>query len=196
MSNKENKQSTEENFEENLDNNVNVEQDEINSPSTDESADNEDETTVEDEIANLQAALEKEKKEYLFLMAEFDNFRKRVISEKAEIIKNAKGQALEGVLPILDDFERGIKAASETDNSDAIREGMELIYNKFIKYLTQNGITEIDTTDCSFNDDFHEAIATVPAADDDSKGKIIDTVQKGYMLNDKVLRYAKVVVGK
>lgn len=150
----------------------------------------------EQQIASLTEELEKEKKEYLFLMAEFDNYRKRVVKEKTEIIKNAKGQVMEEILPILDDFERGLKAVAETENAEAIKEGMSLIYNKFIKYLEQNGVKAMETDGVDFNEDFHEAITTIPAPNESMKKKIIDTIQKGYMINDKVLRYAKVVVGQ
>ena len=153
-------------------------------------------TTPEQQIAMLTEALEKEKKEYLFLMAEFDNFRKRTIKEKSEIIKNAKGQVLEEILPIVDDFERGLKAASETENAQAVKEGMDLIYNKFLSYLEKNGIKAIESDGVEFNEDFHEAITTIPAPNESMKKKVIDTIQKGYMINDKVLRYAKVVVGQ
>ena len=140
--------------------------------------------------------MEKEKREYMFLMAEFDNFRKRTLKEKSEIIKNAGEQVFKGLLPILDDFERGIEAASKTDNADSVKEGMVLIYNKFKKYLEQNGVKEMDTKDADFDTERHEAISVVPVAEDSLKGKVLDTVQKGYTINDKVLRHAKVVVGQ
>lgn len=152
--------------------------------------------TTEQQIAMLNEALEKEKKEYLFLMAEFDNFRKRTIREKSEIIKNAKGQVLEEILPIVDDFERGLRAAADTDNAQAVKEGMDLIYNKFLSYLEKNGIKAIESDGVEFNEDYHEAITTIPSPDESMKNKVIDTIQKGYMINDKVLRYAKVVVGQ
>ena len=169
---------------------------EIASNNTEATQQEETPTTPEQQIAMLTEALEKEKKEYLFLMAEFDNFRKRTIKEKSEIIKNAKGQVLEEILPIVDDFERGLKATSETDNAQAVKEGMDLIYNKFISYLEKNGIKAIDSDGVEFNEDYHEAITTIPAPDESMKKKVIDTIQKGYMINDKVLRYAKVVVGQ
>lgn len=150
----------------------------------------------EREIEKLQADLEKEKKEYMFLMAEFDNFRKRTLREKSEIIKNAGEQVLKGLLPILDDFERGLKASENEENPDSIREGMELIYTKFKKYLEQNGVKEFDPEDKDFDADRHEAISVVPVPDENMKGKILDTIEKGYMINDKVLRHAKVVVGQ
>ena len=151
---------------------------------------------AEKEIAELKEQLEKEKKEYLFLMAEFDNFRKRTLREKSEIIKNAGENVLKGLLPIMDDFERGIKAAENTPEADSVKEGVALIYNKFKKYLNQNGVKEIDPADDTFDTEKHEAISVVPVPDEDKKGKILDTVEKGYTINDKVLRHAKVVVGQ
>lgn len=150
----------------------------------------------EDKVASLEAALEKEKKEYLFLMAEFDNFRKRTVKEKAEIIKNAAGQVMKGLLPIVDDFERGLEATKDTADASAVREGMELIYNKLVKYMEANGVKAMSTTDEPFDAELHEAIAQVPAQSDEQKDKIIDTVSKGYTINGKVLRHAKVVVAK
>ena len=147
-------------------------------------------------IADLESQLEKEKKEYLFLMAEFDNFRKRTLREKSEIIKNAGENVLKGLLPIMDDFERGLKAAETTEDSAAVKEGMELIYNKLKKYLAQNGVKEMDPADDVFDTEKHEAISVVPVPDADKKGRILDTVEKGYTINDKVLRHAKVVVAQ
>ncbi len=159
------------------------------------------ETAEEAENADLQnqleaarAEIEKEKKEYLFLMADFDNYRKRVTREKADLMKNAGERVLLGLLPILDDFERGLAATGET--ADAVRQGMELIYNKLVKYLESNGVKAMDSTGQPFDADLHEAIATIPAPTEDLKGKVIDTTQKGYMINDKVLRHAKVAVGE
>ena len=148
------------------------------------------------ELGETKAKLEKEKKEYLFLMAEFDNFRKRTVKEKAEIIRNASEKVLEGMLPIVDDFERGLEANRNTDDSETLKQGMELIYTKLIKYLEKNGVKAIESTGEEFNPDRHEAIAMVPAADDSQKGKVVDTPTKGYTLNDKVLRHAKVVVAQ
>lgn len=151
---------------------------------------------MEKKVAALEDQLAKEKKEYLFLMAEFDNFRKRTLKEKSEIIKNAGENVLKGLLPIMDDFERGLKAAETTDDSAAMKEGMSLIYNKLKKYLAQNGVKEIDPADDTFDTEKHEAISAVPVPDESKKGKILDTIEKGYMINDKVLRHAKVVVGQ
>ncbi|MCC8175776.1 MAG: nucleotide exchange factor GrpE [Bacteroidales bacterium] len=147
-------------------------------------------------LNDTQEQLEKEKKEYLFLMAEFDNFRKRTLREKSEIIKNGAEGAMKGLLPIIDDFERGLQAINGSSDVEAVKEGMELIYNKFIKYLEQNGVKEIPTQDQPFDTDRHEAIAMVPTDDPDKKGKVIDTIAKGYTLNDKVIRHAKVAVAQ
>ena len=152
--------------------------------------------TLTEQPEATQAALDKEKKEYLFLMAEFDNYRKRVTKEKAEIIRNGAEKVLAGLLPIVDDFERGLKATKEADSADSVREGMELIYNKLIKFLESNGVKAMDSTGKDFDPDLHEAIATIPAPAEDLKGKVIDTTQTGYTINDKVLRHAKVAVGE
>lgn len=148
------------------------------------------------ELADEKLKVEKEKKEYLFLMAEFDNFRKRTLKEKSDIIRNANEQAMKGLLPIVDDFERGLEATKGVDDPQAIREGMEIIYNKLVKFLEQNGVKAMESTGAEFNPDMHEAIAMVPVEDQNMKGKVIDTPTKGYMINDKVLRHAKVAVGQ
>ena len=148
------------------------------------------------QLAEEKLKLEKEKKEYMFLMADFDNFRKRTLKEKSEIIRNGAESAMKGLLPIIDDFERGIQASASTDDPEAIRQGMVLIYQKFVKYLEQNGVKAIESTGTEFNPDIHEAIAMVPVTDEEQKGKVIDTPSKGYMINDKVLRHAKVAVGQ
>ncbi len=152
--------------------------------------------TLENQLVDLQAQVEKEKKEYLFLAAEFDNYRKRTLKEKAEIIKNGGENVIKGLLPIVDDFERGLKAAESDSDAKSVLEGMTLIYNKLIKYLESMGVKEMASTGEVFNSDLHEAIAQVPAPSDDMKGKVLDTVQKGYMLNDKVIRHAKVAVAQ
>ena len=148
------------------------------------------------ENEDLKTQLEKEKKEYLFLMAEFDNFRKRTMKEKSEIIRNSGEKVFKGLLPVVDDVERALKASESSDDADAMREGMRLIYNKLRKYMEQNGVKEFDPDDKDFDADRHEAISAVPVPDEAQKGKILDTVEKGYMINDKVLRHAKVVVGQ
>lgn len=148
------------------------------------------------QLAEEKEKVEKEKKEYMFLMAEFDNFRKRTIKEKGEIIRNAAESAMKGLLPIVDDFERGIEANKEATDIESVKQGMELIYNKLLKYLEQNGVKPAETTGQPFDPDTQEAIAMVPVTDEEQKGKVIDTPTKGYTINDKVLRHAKVVVGQ
>lgn len=152
--------------------------------------------TLKNLLASKEEELEKEKKEYLFLMAEFDNFRKRTIRERGELIKNASEKSLQGILPIIDDFERGLDAIKDTSDAEAVKEGMRLIYNKLIKYLSDNGVKEIISTGAPFDTELHEAVAMIPATNDEEKGLVKDTVQKGYMINDKVLRHAKVVVSQ
>ena len=148
------------------------------------------------QLAEEKEKLEKEKKEYMFLMAEFDNFRKRTLKEKSEIIKNASENVLKGLLPIVDDFERGLAAIKESEGAEAVKEGMVLIYNKLVKFLEQNQVKAIDSTGKAFDPELHEAIAMVPTEDEALKGNVIDTPTKGYTINDKVLRYAKVAVGQ
>lgn len=156
----------------------------------------EHELTPEERIAELEQELEKEKKEYLFLMAEFDNFRKRTMKEKIEIMKNGAEKAMSDILPVIDDFERALQAMGEQTDVKSLKEGVELIYNKFIKYLEANGVKAIDSNKAEFDTELHEAVANFPTPEDELKGKVIDTVQKGYKINDKVLRHAKVVVGQ
>lgn len=133
---------------------------------------------------------------YLRQVAEFDNYRKRTLKEKAELIKNGGERALESILPVLDDFERAIANMAKDENAAEILTGIELIYNKFITILKQNGLQKIETEGKDFDTDFHEAIALVPTPDESQKGKILDCVQTGYMLNEKVIRHAKVAVGE
>lgn len=151
---------------------------------------------AENQIADLCQQLDKEKKEYMYLMAEFDNFRKRTLKEKSELIKNAGENVLKGLLPIVDDFERGLKATEDASDAVAVRDGMVLIYNKLIKYLEQNGVKAIDSAGADFDTNLHEAISVIPVPDESQKGKVLDTVEKGYTINDKLLRPAKVVVGQ
>ena len=153
-------------------------------------------TELGKKVELLEKELENSKKEYLFLMAEFDNFRKRTLKEKSEIIKNGAENAMRDLLPVIDDFERALKAIDENGELDSLKQGVDLIYNKFMKYLEKNGVKPIDSTGKEFDTELHEAVTTFPAADESQKGKIVDTVQTGYTLNDKVLRHAKVVVGQ
>ncbi len=171
-----------------------------NEEHTDENSENNEELTEVEKLAKdleeAKSELEKQKKEYLFLLAEFDNFRKRTLKEKSELIKNAGEKAMLDILPVVDDFERALQAMHDSADLDSVKEGVDLIYSKFIKYLESNGVKAINSDNADFNTEFHEAVTTFPAADDSQKGKVIDTVQKGYMLNDKVLRHSKVVVGQ
>ncbi len=154
------------------------------------------EETADEKVERLKKELEQAKKEYLFLMAEFDNFRKRTLKEKQDLVKYGCQEAMRNLLPVVDDFERAIDSISKADDLDSAKEGINLIYNKFIKYLESNNVKAIDSTGKDFDTDYHEAITTFPASDEKMKGKVIDTTLKGYMINDKVLRHAKVVVGK
>ncbi len=147
-------------------------------------------------IQQLTEDLEKEKKDYLFLRADFDNYRKRMLKEREELLRNAGEKVLKGLLPIVDDFERGLQATKDAEEAAAVREGMELIYNKLLRYLADNGVKPMESTGQIFDPDFHEAIATIPAPSEDLRGKVMDTTTRGYMINDKVLRHAKVAVGE
>lgn len=154
------------------------------------------EATPDDKIAELQAELDKSKKEYLFLMAEFDNYRKRTLKEKADLIKNGGEKAMLDLLPVVDDFERAIDAIEKSTDVDSLKDGVSLIYNKFLKYLESQQVKPMESTGNDFDADIYEAVTTFPAPDESMKGKVIDTVQKGYTINEKVLRHAKVVVGQ
>ena len=144
--------------------------------------------------ANEKVAMFEDK--YLRQVAEFDNYRKRTMKEKAELIKNGGERAIESILPVLDDFERALANMSKDESAAEILTGIELIYNKFIGILKQNGLQKIETEGADFDTDFHEAIAMVPTPDESLKGKVLDCVQTGYTLNDKVIRHAKVAVGE
>lgn len=149
-----------------------------------------------DELTKTQEELANMKDKYLRLSAEFDNYRKRTMKEKAELILNGGEKSISSILPIVDDFERALKNMETAEDVAAVREGVELIYNKFMTVLGQNGVKVIETKKQPLNTDFHEAIAVIPAPAEELKGKILDCVQPGYTLNDKVIRHAKVVVGE
>jgi len=148
-----------------------------------------------DPLAAAQAEIEELKKQALYKAAEFDNYRKRTLKERAELILNGGEKTITALLPVIDDMERAIDNGEKTDDPQVLREGMELIYHKLMKVLEAQGVTKIDTNDADFNTDVHEAVAMVPGMGDDKKGKIIDCMQAGYKLNDKVIRHAKVAVG-
>ena len=150
----------------------------------------------QDPLATAQAEIEQLKTQILYKTAEFDNYRKRTLKEKAELILNGGEKAVSAILPVIDDMERAIENGQKTDDPSVLREGMELIYQKFVKALEGLGVKKIETTDADFNTDLHEAVAMVPGMGDDKKGKVIDCLQTGYQLNDKVIRHAKVAVGQ
>ena len=155
--------------------------------------------TEEEELDPLEKAqkeIEDLKTQMLYKTAEFDNYRKRTLKEKAELILNGGEKTISAILPIIDDMERAIENGAKTDDIAVVREGMELIYHKMMKTLEGLGVKAIETQDADFNTDVHEAVAMVPGMGDDKKGKVIDCLQKGYQLNDKVIRHAKVAVGQ
>ena len=147
-----------------------------------------------DPLTIVQEEAEKWKDKYIRLAAEFDNYKKRTLKEKLELILNGSEKTISTILPILDDFERAL--ADKTEDPKTIKEGFDLIFKKFLKALETLGVNKIETDDADFNVDYHEAIAMVPGVGDDKKGKVIDCVQTGYKLNDKVIRHAKVAVGQ
>lgn len=159
-----------------------------------DNTDNAAESEEADPLAKAQQEVEELKKQLLYKTAEFENYRKRTLKEKADLILNGGEKTIAAILPILDDFERAI--ADKSEDPKAIKEGVQMIFNKFIKTLEGLGIKKIETADKDFDVDFHEAIAMVPGMGDDKKGKVIDCVQTGYTLNDKVIRHAKVAVGQ
>jgi len=154
------------------------------------------ESDGDDELAALQAQVSELKDKYLRSVAEFDNYRKRTLKERAELILNGGEKVLTAILPVVDDMERAIDNGAKTDDPQVLREGMELIYHKLIKVLEAQGVSMIDTAGADFDTDVHEAVAMVPGMGDDKKGKVIDCLQKGYKLNEKVIRHAKVAVGQ
>lgn len=183
-------------------NDENVESNVISDDNTEDTSANTDnsaeekttELTVEEQLEAAKKEVEQYKDKYLRAVAEFDNYRKRTLKEKAELLLNGSEKAVCAFLPILDDFERAI--ADKTEDVNAIKEGMQIIFNKFNKTLESLGVRKIETEGKDFDVDFHEAVAMVPGMGDDKKGKVIDCVQTGYQLNDKVIRHAKVAVGQ
>ena len=154
------------------------------------------EEKVNKDLADAQKTIEEQHDKYLRLSAEFDNYRKRTMKEKAELILNGGEKSISSILPVIDDFERAIKTMETAKDVKAVKEGVELIYNKFMAVMAQNGVKVIETKDQPLDTDYHEAIAVIPAPSEEQKGKILDCVQTGYTLNDKVIRHAKVVVGE
>ncbi|HOK60395.1 nucleotide exchange factor GrpE [Tenuifilum sp.] len=150
----------------------------------------------DDKVAELTTQLEEMKDKYLRLTAEFDNYRKRTLKEKAELIKFASEEVLKDLLPVIDDLDRALKAIETANDINAVKEGISLIVNKFNDFLKAKGVKEIDAIGKELDTDLHEAITKIPVQDDAQKGKIVDVIQKGYMLHEKVMRFSKVVVGE
>ena len=157
---------------------------------------NESEDAEKTETEKLEEQIADLKDKYLRQVAEFDNYRKRTLKERTELILNGGEKVITTLLPILDDMERAIENGQKTEDPNVLREGMELIYHKLVKVMEGNGVSKIDTTDADFDTDLHEAVAMVPGMGDDKKGKVIDCLAAGYKLNDKVIRHAKVAVGQ
>lgn len=189
VQNENNEQTTQnENTEENQNTDNKAEEGDNNTDAADKKAEE------IDPLTKAQHEVEELKKQLLYKTAEFENYRKRTLKEKAELILNGGEKTVADILPILDDFERAI--ADKSEDPKAIKEGVQMIFNKFVKTLEGLGVKKIETNDKDFDVDFHEAIAMVPGMGDDKKGKIIDCVQTGYTMNDKVIRHAKVAVGQ
>jgi molecular chaperone GrpE len=150
--------------------------------------------TPEQRIAQLEEQIEHEKKEYLFLLSDFENFRRRTIMEKADLIKNGTESAMRDLLPVVDDLERAMDAMEKTEDINAVREGVKLIYQKFVRFLDEQDVHAIETEGATFDTDVHEAVTTI-AAGEDKKDKVIDCTKKGYKMGDRVIRFAQVVVG-
>ena len=161
-----------------------------------ENSEDSENSEEKDPLEKAQEEITELKTQLLYKAAEFDNYRKRTLKERAELILNGGEKVITAILPILDDMERAIENGEKTDDPEVLREGMTLIYQKFIKTLEGQGVNKIDTDDADFDTDVHEAVAMVPGMGDDKKGKVIDCLQQGYKLNDKVIRHAKVAVGQ
>ena len=161
-----------------------------------ENSDKSENSEEKDPLEQAQEEIEALKDKYLRSVAEFDNYRKRTLKERAELILNGGEKVISAVLPVIDDMERAIENGAKTDDPEVLREGMTLIHQKFVKILEGQGVSLIETADADFDTDIHEAVAMVPGMGDDKKGKVIDCLQKGYKLNDKVIRHAKVAVGQ
>lgn len=164
-------------------------------PAEEQNPQNEEEK-LSAELGKANRQVEELKDKYLRLSAEFDNYRKRTMKEKAELVLNGGEKTIGSILPVVDDLERALKNMESATDVKAVKDGVELIYNKFITVLGQNGVKAIETKDQPLNTDYHEAIAVIPAPEEGQKGKILDCVQTGYTMNDKVIRHAKVVVGE
>lgn len=168
----------------------------VSSEKENTNGENEETLSLEDELAKAKTTIDELTDKYLRTVAEFENYKKRTLKEKAELILNGGEKTIAAILPILDDMERAIQTTENVDDATSIKEGWDLIYKKLVSILEGQGVKKINTTDEDFNVDFHEAVAMVPGVSDAQKGKVIDCVQTGYTLNDKVIRHAKVAVGQ
>lgn len=167
----------------------NVEQEQDKKGTTEKQESSKDKKSAQEEIEELND-------KYLRLAAEYDNYRRRTLKEKMELAKSAGEDILINILPVMDDFERGLASIDKAKEVDAIKEGVLLIYNKFKEFLKQRGVKEIEAKEKEFDTDLHEAVTKIPAPSEELKGKVVDVIEKGYLLNDKVIRYAKVVIGE
>ncbi len=174
----------------------NLNEQEIKDNNTEAEECNEEPATCEEDINNLEAQIAELKDKHLRLFSEFDNFRKRTAKERIELFKTANADLILDLIPVLDDFDRAQQSMSADTDADSIKAGVELIYNKLYKTLEKKGLQCMDSKEKDFDTDFHEAITEIPAPTEELKSKVVDVVEKGYTLNDKVIRYAKVVVGK
>ena len=161
-----------------------------------EDSENSEKPEEQDPLEKAQAEIAELKNQLLYKVAEFENYRKRTLKERAELILNGGEKFITSILPIIDDMERAIENGAKTDDPEVLREGMTLIHQKVMKTLEAQGVSKIDTENADFDTDVHEAVAMVPGMGDDKKGKVIDCLQQGYKLNDKVIRHAKVAVGQ
>ncbi|MEZ4949411.1 MAG: nucleotide exchange factor GrpE [Saprospiraceae bacterium] len=161
-----------------------------------ESVESESSEGADSRIAELEEQVQEQKDKYLRLFAEFENYKKRTIKEKLDMLKNASQDTLSSLLPVLDDFDRAKKVADQEGSKENFPEGIQLVYNKLYSIMANKGLTPMDSTGQDFDPEFHEAFTEIPAPSEDMKGKVIDTIEKGYFLNEKIIRHAKVVVGK
>lgn len=183
---------SEKNFEQDLQGEEFIDSDNLTNNQTDEAF----QAEVGDNVTDWESKYNELNDSYLRLNAEFDNYRKRTLKEKTELLKSGSERVLVDIIAVVDDFERALENVSKTEDVEAVKEGIDLIYNKFKGFLTRHGVKEIETIGQPFNTDKHEAVTTIPAQSEEDKDKIVDSIQKGYTLDDKVIRYPKVIVAK
>lgn len=170
--------------------------DEKTANKTDKKKSREKKKPLKEDLSRLQAELDESKEKYIRLFAEFDNYKKRTVKERLELIKNASADLIVALLPVLDDFERARNSAEDENSEEVFSDGVTLVYNKINNLLKSKGLEIMLSNGVEFDPEFHEAITEIPAPSEDMKGKVMDTIERGYLLNDKIIRYAKVVVGK